>query len=826
MRQGTHKRLGPGASNADEIVPPQAIGRIYRFQDIEVNSLQRSLKKGGEEQYVRHQSFDLLLYFLEQRQRLITKEELVKRFWQDTAVTDNALVQCIADIRKVLGDDSRHPRFIRTIPKVGYRFIAAAEVDERELPHDNPARAQAIDSATEPRGAISPDGDAMEKSAVPVLDKAAAPPDGKLKRRSIQMLTAVATLVLALVVSSLIFHSWRARGLEVTLPPIPGKKRVAVMYFENQSKRADLNWLREGLTDMFIADLAHSDKLTVLSRQQLQLLLERVGHKATSEIRLDEALEVAHRSQADAVMLGSFTAIGERLLVNVLLYESSRGRLIAQDRFVVNRPGDILGQVDLLSLKIAADLGIVASDQRKPSLADVMTKNFEAYRYYSLGVSKAQSFENAEAVNLLKKAVELDPKFAMAYARIGYAYSVTDFLPDKGRPYLEKAFQLSDRLTEKDRLYVTAWYAIARQDYASAIQTLRKIVVEYPQEVEAYARLARLLYREERSKEAISVIQQGLTVDSDDGDLYNVLGICFLGLSRYDDAIAAHERYVQLSPKDPNAHDSLGMSYQQSGRYAEALAEYNAALLLDAKFEPAIIHLGDTYAQLGRYRDAIREYERYIGVTESDAARAVGYGSVAQVYRRRRDFQLAEKAAQQELKYQPGAVWNSLLAALDRGDTHRASYLKERLFENFPYPERGVRHELRSYNYYLGMLALRTDRPAEAISHFKEALRHLPPSSGLDLYEDCLANAYLALGELDNAISEYQRVLRSNPNYFLVEYHLAQAFARKGESEQAQIAYRRFLNLWRGADSDIPELGDAKKAVRQLVAEDRQHRNP
>ena len=90
--------------------------------------------RNGKEQHIRQQSLQVLLYFLEHRQRLIHKEELVETFWQNTAITDNALVQCIADIRRVVGDDSRNPRFIKTIPKVGYRFIADVEEQKPEQP--------------------------------------------------------------------------------------------------------------------------------------------------------------------------------------------------------------------------------------------------------------------------------------------------------------------------------------------------------------------------------------------------------------------------------------------------------------------------------------------------------------------------------------------------------------------------------------------------------------------------------------------------------------------------------------------------------------------
>lgn len=793
MLQVTEQRLAPDVPGGrDHLVGAGAF--LYRFQEFEIDSTQARLKKAGEDQYIRQQAFQVLLYLIERRHALVTKEELVARFWHDTAVTDNAVVQCVADIRKALGDDSRNPRFIKTVPKVGYRFIGDVRAEQ---PNPTP----------------------LVSEPAPGAARASSPrtrPYGQIVRRKALMPVAGLTAALA-VISYTVLHPPVDAHVDVQLPTNPEKKPIAVMYFENQSHRADLNWLREGLADMFITDLAHSDKLSVLSRQHLELLLERTGHDPANDIRLDEALAIARKSHAETVMLGSFAQLGERLVINVRLFDSARGRLAAAEQFNVSQPAEILAQVDLLSPKLLSRLGVTTSDSnRNPELAELTTHDFEAYRYYSLGVGKAKSFQNTEAVSLLHKAVERDPNFAMAYARIGYAYSVTDFLPDKGRPYLEKAFQLSNRLSEKDRLYVAAWYAIACGDYANAIETLRHIVLRFPLEIEAYARLARLLLREEQPQQAISFVQQGLAIDPEADDLYNVLGICFLGLGRYGEAIAAHERYLQLAPKDPNAHDSLGMSYQQSGRYADAISEYLAALELNPSFEPSIIHLGDVYAQQGRYRDAIRQYRRYIQVTKSDAARAVAYGSIAQVCRSKRDVRCAQEAAENETKYNSGAVWNSLLLALDRGDSATADRLKHGLIGNFPYPERGVRHELRSYDYYLGTLALKNNQPDEAISRFRQALNHLPPSSGRDLYEDCLGNAFLALGRAEQAITEYERISKQNPVYPLLQYHLAQAYEREGRTADAHSAYGRFLDIWRGADADIPEVQDAQLRVAEL----------
>ena len=813
---------------------PRASGQIYRCEDVEIDPSLGCLKRGGLEQHLRQQSFHLLLYMIERRQRLISKEELIENFWQDAAVTDNAVVQCIKEIRTALGDDPHEPRFIRTIYKIGYRFIAnvveepiAAEAARPALEIVGADPSFAVNAAAvEPIHAGTIPAEARTRTPAEAAINAPYPnlkPWLRLKPWLDTTKPWTRWIVLGIAATGGIGLAWTmlrhstAPRVEVTLPQVPGRKALAVMYFENQSAKPNLNWLSEGLADMFITDLARLDKLTVLSREQLHLLLERNGHKPQNGIQLDVALDIARKSHADALLLGSFLTLGEKILVNTRLFDTSSGQLLAADQFEVDQPADILARIDLLSPKLAAHLGAAPLDtHHQTGLAEAMTNNLEAYRYYSLGVSKAQAFQNSQAIALLSKAIQLDPKFALAYARIGYAYSVTDFVPEKGRPFLAKAIQLSDHLSPKDRLLVTAWYAIARQDYPAAIKTMQQIVDQFPLETEAYTRLARLLYGEERPQEAIAVVQRGLAVDPDFGDLYNVLGICYLGLQRYDEAIAAHQRYVQLAPSEPNAHDSLGMSFQHAGRYENAAAEYNGALLLDPEFEPAIIHLGDIYFQQGCYRDALRQYRRYIQVTGSDTARAVGYGSIAQLYWRRKEFGKAEEAAENETSFEKGAVWNSLLLAIDQGQPARAARLKQsfdQILRSGPYPTRGTRNELRSYDYYLGTLELREKHIDQATQHFREALRHLPPSSGMDLYEDCLANAYLGSAHLDQAIDEYQRILRLNPNYPLAQYHLAQAYQRKGKLADARIAYERFLQIWKNADSDIPEVMDAKQQL-------------
>nr|MBA3257375.1 tetratricopeptide repeat protein [Pyrinomonadaceae bacterium] len=700
-----------------------------------------------------------------------------------------------------------------TFPKAGYRFIGPVE----ELYREQPTIIE-IDEITavqiEYEKEIAGETGEHRGAGLPRVGDTAArqrilSPHVALASAGVLILLTAG--VLAVRISQ---KSWRAerQAADVTLPQIAGKKPLVVMYFENRSGSAELDWLREGLADMLITDLSRSKNLTVLSRQQLHQLMERSGHRQTEPLRLDEALDIARRSRAEAFVLGSFAELGGELRVDVHLHDARDGHLLGAERLVVDKPGQILTQLDLLSLKLAAHLRVTPPEQDTTTdLTQVMTDNLVAYRFYSLALERAQALHNEEAIALLEKAVALDPQFAMAYGRIGYAYAVTGYDAEKAKPHLEKAFQLSTRLTEKDNLYINAWYSIANLDYLGATGPLRKIIAQYPMEVEAYLRLGYLLRGEGQHEEAVRVLKQGLVIDPEARDVYNALGLIYLDLHKYDDGIAAHQRYVELTPTEPNAYDSLGMSYQCAGHYAEALAAYERALALRPDYYIANIHLGNAYVQLGRYQAALALYRRLIQISPDDSSRARAYGSIAETYLRKGDLRQAAAAARMELRSEKHNVWNSLVVALEQGHNGAAEKLRERLFAEWPYTHRGQRFPARLSHYRRGYLALNNGAPSEAIEHFKEALRHPPIIWMIDQLEDCLANAHLELGRWDEAISEYERILRLNPNYPRARYHLAQAYERKGLREQARAEHERFLQVWKDADADLPEIITARQ---------------
>lgn len=783
---------------------------VYRVGDVEVDTARACLRRADEEVPLRPRPMQVLVYLLEQRQRLVTKEELLSRFWKDTAVTDDALSQCLSDIRQAFGDSSREPRIIRTVPKLGYRVIAQVEEVAAPAPAGAdvvPIVQREITTEVEIEEVVEERPWAREPMALPP----------KPSRPSARV--AIAVFAAAIAIAGLWWLGTRSDQskptVDLTLAGSPGRKAVVILYLDNQSKSAEFDWLREGLADMLIANLSRSSQLAVLSRQQLHLLLEQIGHRPETAIDLPAALAVARRSQATVVALGSFAVLGQGIRVTVQLHDADSGRVEAIETAEAEMASQIPAQVERLSVKLAAQLGAtigIARDQGQP--LSVMTESLEAYRYYSLGVTRANAFDTKAAVEFLEKAVSLDPGFSMAYARLGYTHAVTGFEPEKGRPYLERAYELSARLTEKDRLLITSWHAIASLDYEAGIGALRRVITSYPAEAEAYLRLSQLLRGEDRLDEAIDVAERGVAINPDSVEALRELGTLYQERGDTSRAVALLRKAIAIAPNDASTHERLGQVFRGSGQYHEAVESYRRALTLDPTLEMSALGLGNVAYDRGRYREALSHYQGYLE-RKIPLGRwcAQAHRFSAAVYLRVGDLDRAGASAEAARACDSTAIWYALLVAYERGDRARAATLLTELERSSPPAGRGLRPHRRWKSFERGTLVLRSGNANEAIEHFKQALRYRPVLFNIVSMDDCLANAYLEIGRLDEAIAEYQRLLRLNSNDALSHYRLGLAYEKKGMKAEAGAEFSRFLQIWKDADPDVPELREARRRL-------------
>jgi TolB-like protein len=198
--------------------------------------------------------------------------------------------------------------------------------------------------------------------------------------------------------------------METRLPRIAGHDPVLVLYFENQSRTPELDWLRAGLADMAIADLSRSPRINVLSRQQVANLAARFGWKTEDPQGLEEAVRIAKRARARVLLLGSFAKLGDKIHLTIQIHRDD-GSFVKTETATANDPAQIIGQMGVLSAKVMRDLGAEAVRQQAPL---PITNSLEAYRYYSLGAERIALLDAPEGTQLLKRAVALDPEFAVA----------------------------------------------------------------------------------------------------------------------------------------------------------------------------------------------------------------------------------------------------------------------------------------------------------------------------------------------------------------------------------------------------------------------------
>jgi tetratricopeptide (TPR) repeat protein/DNA-binding winged helix-turn-helix (wHTH) protein len=776
---------------------------MYRAEDVEFFPLQGRLTRAGQEAHLRQKSLQVLSYLIEHRDRIVTKEELLESLWRHTAVTDGVLTQCIIDIRKALNDDSRQPTFIKNIPRVGYRFI-------------HPIQEIWLDGRLDSVSVITEETRSVEieyTENIPQVAVAAMPARaGFLATRRRKLIAALAVVAVAVgaVYTTRRLMTPSSTIAETVLARVPGKKPVVVMFFDNQTNSQELDWLREGLADMLITGMSRVENLTVLSRHELYRALQRTRGNSADEFHLKDAFDVARRIKIDFVVSGSFAKLGEKIRIDARIHESQSGAVSAAESLIVDQPDRLLEQVDLLALKLAGHLGTPNINQANQKLPSAITNNLEAYRHYSLAIEMAQAYHTLEAIELLKKAIALDSEFAMAYARIGYTYAVIhNNEGETAKPYLEKAFQLSHRLTEKDQLWIIAWYALAHEDIDSANRTLRQIIAQYPLEVEAYMRLGGFLSDTTNFEEKVSVYKQGLAIDPSAQDIWNLLGFAYCHSGRYQEAFTAFKRYIELAPAEANAYDSLGMCYNEAGQFDEALVEFKRALELNPRFHLTRIHVGDSYIHQGRYRKAEEQYRYALETAPSNWDRAFAHNKLAILYLSKGDVKQAEVEARNELSLK-NDLGGSFLVALARGDLVKADRLKASLLDNSP-EFRPLSGFARYRAYFLGRYALKSGHTEEAIEYFKEVAQS-PQLIWNDRWPDCLAQAYLESGRWDEAIAEYERLIAVNPNYALLHYNLGRAYEEKGQRERARNEYERFLQIWKDADDNIPEVIAAKQA--------------
>ena len=669
---------------------------------------------------------------------------------------------------------------------------------------------------------IAPRNDAVDSPAAGILGGAASPAvetqASKKTGLDKRVLAGAAAIVVVLAVGAYFFFH-RA-------PKLTEKDTIVLADFTNSTGDAVFD---DSLRQALSAQLAESPFLNILSDTKMHATLQMMGQPADARVTEQISREICQRTASKAVLAGSIAQVGSHYNVVLNALNCSTGDTLATAGGDADSKDHVLDTLGKVGSEMRGKLGESLSSIEKfnAPIENVTTPSLDALKAYSLGVKIRQSKGDAEAISLFKQAVSLDPNFAAAYANLGSIYRNASEA-DLSSEYSKKAFDLRDRTSETEKLYITGHYYLdVTGELDKALESQQLWHQEYPREEIAIINSAFIETLLGRYEEAIKGFHEAIELDPEDVLTYGDMGESYASLNRLDEANAAFRQALNRKLEDPNLH--LGMYALAFLQGDAAGMEKNVAWATGkAGVEDGFFSgQGDTEAYFGRLAKA-REFSRRAveSAVRNDAKESAATWAANAALREAEfgNFGPARDGAAQALSLAPGRDVQILVAmTLARsGDLPRAAAIADKLSKDSPVntilqdfwlPAIRGAIELNRNNASKGIEAL---QPAAAYE-----LGSASPISGL--YPAYVrGQLYLQAHQGKEAAGEFQKLIDHRgivvnlPLGALAHLGLARAYALQGDTSKARTAYQDFFAIWKDAEPSIPVLAAAKSEYAKL----------
>jgi TolB-like protein/DNA-binding winged helix-turn-helix (wHTH) protein/Tfp pilus assembly protein PilF len=609
--------------------------RRLRFSVFEIDLNAGELRKHGMKIRIQEQPFQLLATLIEHAGEIVSREDLQKKLWTaDTFVDfDHGLNKAINKIRDALGDSADSPRFVETVSRRGYRFLA--EVQDADGPLN-----QRLDLDTESRPAVESvlPADFAGKQAVP-------------RRFALSSTWKLSILVLLVLVTSVAFwkvHSWQHPALVV--------RSLAVLPLESLSNDASQDYFADGMTDELISDLGQISALRVISRTSV--MAYKHARKPLPQI--------ARELNVDAVVEGTVLRSGDQVRITAQLIEASSDKHLWSQSYEGELRNTLALQNQVASA-IADQIRINLNPQERAALKTAKVVDPEAYQSYLKGRffwNKRTADGLQAALAYFNQAIEEDPKYAQAYSGLADTYALLgdwQYAVMTAKEALPKAKAAAVKALDLDSALGEAHNSLAfcldgfDWDLESGGEEFRRAIKLNPGYATAHHWYAWHLALLRRYDEAIAEMKRAQNLDPlsliIDADLAELLALAH----SYDESIIQSRKAIEMDPNFALAHNQLAQAYLQKHMNEDAVAELQKAVQLSGGSPTCIANLARAYVASGKRNEA----EKLLGDLKNRSTPGYSHASeIAVIYASLGDTDQAMSWLQKgyEERFNPGVL--------------------------------------------------------------------------------------------------------------------------------------------------------------------------
>jgi eukaryotic-like serine/threonine-protein kinase len=628
----------------------------------------------------------------------------------------------------------------------------------------------------------------------------------KPKSRKYAIAAAGVVVVIAIAAAALYFVPHRSRAMTE-------KDSILVTDFVNTTADPVFDGT---LKKALAVDLGQSPYLNVFPEQKTRTTLQFMGRSPDDRVTPDVGREICQRDNIKAMLTGSISSLGTSYVIMLNAINVANGDTLAQDQVESARKEDVLNDLHKASTRLRGKLGESLSSVKKydKPLSEATTSSLEALQALTLGDMKHNATLELEAIPNYQRAIELDPNFAMAYARLGAVYSNLG-QSARSEEYRQKAFELRDRASEREKLYIMSHYYGDAGQLDKGIAALELYKQTYPRDAIPYSNLASIYLRLGQFDNALMNAREAVQIEPSGATGYINLAAAYAGLNRMEEAKATVETAFQHGLNTSAFHTQLASFYYSQGNQAQ----------MEKELEKAAASPGENYAVPGfrlqlaamrGQRKLTHELERkMMDAVERAGLKEFGPSLLAQ----QATFAALIEDRAEAMRYAAAALkasnaidveTNVAMALAAVSQSAKALALADDINRRRPNDTIAQNVDLPTIK---ALVEMEHGNTAQAADLLDSAAVYGRASPGL-LY--VRGWNYLKSKQGAQAAQEFQRLLNLkgyiglDTTIPLAQLGLAEAYALQGDQANSRIAYQDFFAMWKDADSDLPVMKRAK----------------